>query len=96
VENEAAWPRLGQAFEALNRECSYLVLRNFEQFRESAFLAGHDDMDLLCDDRAKLRGTLRATARFARDGGVHCTVSIGSVKIPVDIRTVGDGYYDKR
>lgn len=88
------WNSLDAMFRAINSEVNYLVLRNFEELENSGFLDGHADIDFLCDDAACMAKVLGAGHRGAESDRTHCKVNIAGRIIPVDIREVGDGYYD--
>lgn len=81
---------------AINENVNYLVLRNFEELENSGFLEGHADIDFLCDDADRMIQVLKAGHRGAESDKTHCKVDIAGRIIPVDIRAVGDGYYDAR
>ncbi len=90
------WESLEQLFCALNRSEKYLVLRNYEELHTAAFLTGHSDVDFLCESRKSFCAQAKARPRFSRDDGIHYAVCVGAQDIPIDVRCVGDGYYDAR
>lgn len=92
------WENAKKVFETLNRNVSYLVLRNHEGFYKSILLENHADIDILCEkkDRKKIICLLGAVPRLQRKDNIHYKILISSVCIPIDIRVVGDGYYDKK
>lgn len=90
------WHSIQEIFTTLNNHgCNYIVMRNFECFMTGqVFVNGHDDIDLLCDDPKKVCKILNTKRRF-----LFLTVNSYHIKynnstIQVDIRFVGDGYYD--
>ena len=93
------WNHLEEAFAQLNRECSYLILRNFEGFFETLLWKEHEDIDILCaskKDRNIMIHILDAKPRLGKDNGIHYKFTYRGKEIPLDIRTVGDGYYDRK
>ena len=92
------WADIQELFGALNKECNYLILRNYEEIDENKFLMEkHPDIDLLCDNPGKLKRCLNPVINF---GAIrhkdHYWVKIGSRLVEVGIRSVGDCYYDTK
>lgn len=78
------------------RQYDYVVLRNFEEFENGKFqLPGHADIDILTNQREKIVHALGAFPRCNYWDGIHYTIQIGDMTSDLDIRTIGDGYYDK-
>lgn len=91
------WSDIKDAFDKLNEDCSYLVLRNFEGFFDDILIEGHNDIDVLCKNRReqqKMVKILGAVPRIGVDNGIHYKFLLRGNEIALDIRTVGDGYYD--
>lgn len=90
------WESLNEMFTALNEKCDYLVMRNFEQMTGDDFLMdGHEDIDFLCADPDELITTLGAFPRKIFNKKVQTYILLKNKKVKVDIRCVGDNYYDK-
>lgn len=87
------WNSLIEMLSELNEKNNYLVLRNYELYTENKLLDGHDDIDLLCDDRDKIIQTMCAE-KIDNGDDVHVFVNIADKKVRVDVRCVGDTYYD--
>lgn len=86
-------------FSKINEDCSYIVLRNFEGFFDDILLPGHEDIDFLCGsskDRDKIIKAFQAVTRAGYDDGYHYFWDYNGIKITLDLRIVGDGYYDKK
>ena len=99
VHKRKNWKSASKAFAACNDHCTYLVLRNFENFYEELLLEGHNDIDVLCKsskDRRKMVSVLGAVPRLSRDNGIHYRFFCQGKELDLDIRCVGDGYYDRR
>ena len=93
------WDNLDVIFKEANSKCNYLILRNFEDFYDDVLLPGHDDIDVLCaskTDRKTFVDLFDAVTRVGKDNGIHYKFLYKNTEIALDIRTVGDGYYDIR
>ncbi|MCR4585617.1 MAG: hypothetical protein K5686_07825 [Lachnospiraceae bacterium] len=89
------WRSFKELFAELNKECNYLVLRNYQDISDDGkAVSGHEDIDFLCDDIDKLEAVCGGTPRKKKNDRIHQKIKVNGVEIPVDIRTVGDGYYD--
>ena len=86
--------RLRDFFTLLNKNCTYLVLRNWDNiFDENLYSNGHGDIDILCNslqEFVSLTGAERIHKEKNRDNYI---ISIDNVKVRFDVRWVGDGYY---
>lgn len=90
-----------EVFEVLNNAgVNYLVLRNYEKLlTPQFFVEGHPDIDILCEDSQIIVRLLDATSLrpdvppFLGDG-THYQISVGGSIVSLDLRYVGDGYYD--
>ncbi len=87
------WRTVNELFGAMEKG-EYVILRNFEEFPDSLTVCGHEDIDLLCTDVQKMSQIMQAEA--IEGSAVHFQITVGERIIPVDIRHVGDGYYDKK
>ena len=90
------WESLTDLFSELNAKCDYLVLRNFEQMSGDEFLMdGHEDIDFLCSNPEELIMSLGAFPRKFYNKKVQNYILFKGKKVKIDIRYVGDNYYDK-
>lgn len=92
------WIDIKEGFLLLNSSCNYLVLRNFENYFDDLFIPGHEDIDVLCaskEDARCMTKLLDAESRVGIDDGVHYRFLFHDKYVDLDIRTTGDGYYDK-
>ena len=87
------WNSLKELFTKLN-ELEYVILRNHETLEEEIHAGG--DIDILCPEKAYLVEQIHADRRVLRDEVFNYFVMIEDKKIPIDIREVGDGYYDEK
>lgn len=71
---------------------NYLVMRNYVGLLEDINTGG--DIDLLIDNGEEFVKSANALPLNNRDKCYNYKVQIGDSWIPVDIRVVGDGYYD--
>jgi len=91
----AGWPSLQALFEHLQRSCLYAVLRNFEPLPDR--LPDDDaDLDLLCRDAADLAAVANARIVVQAGGKFGCQTQVAGQALQLDVRVVGDGYYDDR
>lgn len=89
------WENIEAVFSALNKNCSYLVLRNFEQLDSpELFLDGHEDIDILCTNPRKAASILGAVREPVWQHYDHYTIQIQNRTVEIGIRYVGDRYYD--
>ncbi len=88
------WDSYQTLFEKLNNSCVYLVLRNYEKYGNEDWLDIHDDIDFLCEDIEQFINTVGAGYIDLNDK-IHMLADIGGNVVRIDIRSVGDGYYDE-
>ncbi|MEE0974578.1 MAG: hypothetical protein UH853_02575 [Muribaculaceae bacterium] len=74
----------------------YVVMRNYSGLMtEDLFTSGHADIDILCECSSKFAEAINATQ--CRPGDyTHYFIYINNKKVSLDLRHVGDGYYDTR
>lgn len=87
------WSSLESVLKKLNKT-KYLILRNYETL--IANIDCDDDLDILCFDKESLVRQLRAFPITSGDKVFNYYIMIKDKKIFIDIREVGDGYYDKK
>ncbi len=86
-----------EVFEVLNRNVRWTVLRNWEKLPDMPIDKNHGDLDILVDKYYKTVALLRARKPKhinSQSYRVHHYVKIKSNILPVDIRYLGDNYYD--
>ena len=90
------WENIEEMFAALhNAKCKYVILRNYEEIdAENFYTSGHADIDFLTKDSKCFAQAIHAFPRFISDDGIHYLVNIGGTEVVLDVRSVGDGYYD--
>jgi hypothetical protein len=87
------WPNLRALFEHLVRAVDCMVLRNFEQLPAS-LPDGDADIDALCRSPSDVAAIANATVRVDANGKFACETLVGGAPLQMDLRFVGDGYYD--
>lgn len=92
LPGQDGWASMAELFAFLNETHPYVVLRNWEGL-PTAFDPVHDDVDLLVANAKECAGLLGA--RKARGGDAAYAVTVGGRDVHLDIRAVGDGYYDE-
>lgn len=93
LPGEGGWNSLAEMFTFLNEAHPYVVLRNGEGLPDT-FNPAHDDIDLLVENAKACVSLLGA--RKVRGGAAAHVVRVGGHDVKLDIRSVGDGYYDER
>jgi len=88
------WKDLGELFYVLNSACPYVVLRNFESFPDQYVLENHGDIDFLTFNVNLFASVTNAKKNGDEPWRVFHEIEIGEEKVPVDIRFIGDDYYD--
>lgn len=83
--------------DKLNKNCTYLVLRNWDTiYDEESYLSGSDDIDVLCDNKKAFIELTRAIPVHKNGRSDNYLIPCGSSYVHFDIRWVGDGYYPKK
>ena len=92
------WNNVTDFFAALNLEhCRYVVMRNYESMHTPNFFCEkHEDIDLLVDDVEKFERTAHAYRKMWPEDDAHFVVFIDNTAVPIDVRHVGDMYYDEK
>lgn len=90
------WNHPDELFFVLNSIVEYVVLRNFEQFPNELINEDHKDIDLLTSEQWQLPYILNMKKKHTENVGFAPFVEIGRKKIKLDIRYVGDKYYDEK
>jgi hypothetical protein len=86
------WKDFQEFIDVANRNCNWLVLRNFE-FLPNDFFGNDTDVDVLCENLELFTTTMKLTKR-SWGVGAYETIIDGKL-VPFDVRFLGDGYYDK-
>lgn len=90
------WSNLDEFFDYINEKSEYVILRNWEDYSSANLLNSEDDIDILCRDKTdfiKAAGTV--SLHHAHNRGNYY-INIGTRKIRIDIRYIGDGYYCRK
>ena len=87
-----------KAFKKLKKNnCNYLVMRNYENFFDDLLIPGHNDIDVLVyssNDRKLFLKIFKAVPRWGLDDGHAYKFLWRKEWVELDIRMVGDNYYD--
>ena len=86
------WNSLFELFAFLNKTSQWMILRNFELLSDTYKFKKGDDIDILCEDLEYFTALMNAKRRF----GGRCSyfVTVNNYNIPLDIRFIGDKYFD--
>lgn len=90
------WNSLREFFDALNAQCNYVVLRNYNYLPEKYKCELHGDIDILTDDIHKIIDVTGAGKTVLKRYRTHYICKIGDTDVEFDFRYVGDGYYCKK
>lgn len=90
-----SWNSLNDFFDCLNQNAYYVILRNFETINSDYISQEHPDIDILCHDRKAFVGLSKSVSRNSNTHDlVHRAICINNHIVDLDVRCVGDGYYD--
>lgn len=90
------WNSLAELWALLNDKTEYVILRNFENLNEEISLSIHPDIDFLCSNRNVFLSIIKSEPRNGNlKDYVHRVINVGGKNVDIDIRCVGDGYYDE-
>ena len=78
----------------MNNCFRYVILRNYENLPDNILLGEHSDLDILCDNFEQARIVLGGVKDQPEDYRVRVKVLINNSPLFVDLRSVGDNYYD--
>lgn len=90
LPGHAGWKSLEEMFALLGETIPYAVLRNGDNLPDG-FDALHDDIDMLVADASDCARLLGAR----KIGGALYAVPVAGGEVKVDLRSVGDGYFDE-
>ncbi len=89
------WDSLDAMFEAFNELANYVVLRNFRDIQAELDNL-HPDIDLLTDNKRLIADIANGKPTTGQKNRVQYRTLVGGKQVYLDIRHVGDGYYDAR
>lgn len=96
MEQPKNWISLQDFFKVLNEHVEYLVLRNFEDLLDKGVNTTHPDIDILCRDSKELIHYAGSVSRTSNPKDlIHQKILIDRKVVSLDVRHVGDGYYDE-
>lgn len=91
LPGQTGWKSMEEMFAFMGETFPYAVLRNGEGLPDS-FDPTHDDVDLLVAGLSDCVGLLGARKA---GGGALYFVNVGGKDVKLDIRSIGDGYFDE-
>ncbi len=86
------WKNFEEFIEVANKNCNWIVLRNFE-FLPDNFFENDKDVDILCEDPKLFVDVMKLKKRSW--GTASYETAIDNKIVLFDVRFLGDGYYDK-
>ena len=89
-----SWKSLSAFFLELNKQVEYVVLRNHESFLSGKLIDEHPDIDILCRDTDLFIKCAGSETRMKKGDKIHQKTLIDGKEVSLDIRHIGDGYYD--
>lgn len=94
LEGDNGWRNLSHYFEMLKESnIKYVILRKFDLFPDD-FIDNDHDIDILCEDRDMFAFVSNAVHRSIGISGYK--IIIEGKDISLDIRYIGDNYYDSK
>lgn len=93
---DKGWRDFPHLFKILNECMPYVVLRNAEPLRDPTLKTDHGDVDILVgdvDELVSMTGAVKMSSKPTHSG---YRVPVGSSVATLDVRVVGDGYYDPK
>lgn len=90
------WKNFAELLYVMNHTFNYVILRNFEELPQNIQLGKHSDLDILVEDKDVAKMVLKGIPTTKNKNRVQHRVSVGDSYINVDIRSIGDGYYDSK
>jgi hypothetical protein len=93
LSGDEGWNSLAELFDHLKVTVDYVVLRNFDDLPR-ALEAGDPDLDVLCIDAEDFAAVSGGYVTVKRGAKFSCEIRVAGQMLPVDVRFVGDGYYD--
>lgn len=91
-DNMHNWDNIHTLLDAINKT-NYLILRNFDDFPDH--ISENEDIDILCENKNTFINDAHAYPLSDTQNTYNFFVSVNNKKIYMDIRVIGDGYYDK-
>lgn len=88
------WESLEQLFSFMNLYLNYVVLRNFEILPDNYYAKDHGDIDFLVDDLDEAVYFMGAKKVHQKDYRVYYQICVNGEEVFIDLRHVGDNYYD--
>lgn len=92
-KSENNYETLSDFFECISDQ-EYLVLRNYEEFENDGYLEEHPDIDILCRSVEQIKEKAHLFPKGQKEDGLHYAAYISGNRVPIDLRHVGDGYFD--
>lgn len=89
------YPAFDQFFNELNSSICYVILRNWEALDDGKlYIEGHDDIDILVADIDAFMKMFDINCVYRFPNRNNYIVRYKDITIRVDVRYIGDGYYD--
>lgn len=89
------WKTTGDFLGFIHEYGSYLILRNYETLLDGRISPEHADIDVLCDSAAAFISFSGIETRTTAADQIHRKALIGGIWVDVDVRQIGDGYFDR-
>lgn len=90
------WKDINEFFYVLNNTIQYVVLRNFECLPDQYNIENHGDIDLLVDNLKEFEWISNGVKLSRKKYRVQYYINVGSEKVLLDSRYLGDNYYDSQ
>ncbi len=90
------WESPEKLFYVMDHCGNYVFLRNFEGMPDALYREGHDDIDLLVEDRDNMCRIMNVKPVFRYAYRSQYVCEAGGMRMQFDLRFAGDGYYDEK
>ena len=96
IAGSNGWNSFEELLYIMNNSMNYVILRNFENLPEKIKFGKHSDLDILCENRDVAKLILNSVSTTKNPKRVQEKVYVGDDYINVDVRYLGDNYYDEK
>ncbi len=89
------WHTINEFLSFIHKYDRYLILRNYEGLLDVGLSLKHADIDILCDNALDFISFSKIETKTTPEDTIHRKVLIDNTWVDVDVREIGDGYFDR-